>query len=133
MTSYANFDNSDFLPQNLAKYLPGQDSATLEAIKDSIVVAITFPWDSPERIAIGTAFEETYRIMIIVAIGLQSASFLVTFMLKDLNLRKVDETWEYGGMVIGKTGAANALKEQFKGDHVEAGPSSKVVDDSVAT
>jgi hypothetical protein len=37
--------------------------------------------------------------------------------MEDLNVKTLDETRDYGGVVIGKSGAVEAIKEQVRGVH----------------
>lgn len=50
--------------------------------------------------------------MLTVALVLVAIAFLCSLLIHDHNIREVDETREYKGIVIGKTGAVDALKEK---------------------
>lgn len=50
--------------------------------------------------------------MILVGLVLEAVAFLCSLLIQDLNIRIVDKTREYKGMVIGKTGAVDALKDK---------------------
>lgn len=51
------------------------------------------------------------RILMITALGFQVATFLVTLLLPDFNLKAVDDGRDYGGMVIGRV-RANKTKQE---------------------
>ncbi len=55
--------------------------------------------------------------MILVGLVLEAVAFLCSLLIQDLNIREVDESREYKGMVIGKSGAVDALKDKVHTGH----------------
>jgi hypothetical protein len=57
------------------------------------------------------------RILLITATCCEAISLLLSLCMEDLNVKTLDETRDYGGVVIGKSGAVEAIKEQVRGVH----------------
>ncbi|KAH8800313.1 putative siderophore iron transporter [Xylogone sp. PMI_703] len=104
---------TNLLPQRLRINLPASAQGQWADIESSIVVALNYAWGTPERDAINKSYDDVMRILLTVSVALESVSLLCSLMLKDFSLKTVDETREYGGMVIGKTGIANNLKRRL--------------------
>lgn len=51
------------------------------------------------------------RILMLTAMGFQAASLLMTLLLPDFNLKSVDETRDYSGMIIGQVRESKAKQE----------------------
>lgn len=85
--------------------------ASAAEIEGSITSALAFQWGTPTRDAINTSFTDTFRSMILVSLVLVSVSFVLSLLLQNHNIREVDESREYKGIVIGKASAVDDLKE----------------------
>jgi hypothetical protein len=110
----------DVLPQKLLQNLPSYLLPQLEDIEDSVEVALSFDWGTPERIAINLSYDQTMRILLITATACEAISLLLSLCMDDLNVKTLDETRDYGGVVIGKSGAVEAIKEQIRGARDDA-------------
>jgi hypothetical protein len=55
------------------------------------------------------------RILLIIGLVAEVIALLFSMCMRDLNVKTLDETRDYGGMVIGKSGAVDAIKEQVYG------------------
>lgn len=86
-------------------------------IEGSVDLALGFAWGSAERVAINTSFDQTMRILLIAGTCCEAIALLLSLCMRDLNVKTLDETRDYGGMVIGKSGAAEAIKEHVRGTH----------------
>jgi hypothetical protein len=62
------------------------------------------------------------KILLIASLCCEAVAVLLSLLISDLNLKALDETRDYGGLVIGKTGAAAAIKDHVRGapDHTPA-------------
>jgi len=107
----------DVLPQKLLENLTESLQSQLGDIEGSVELALGFDWGSPERVAINTSYDQTMRILLITGTCCQAIGVLLALCMKDLNLKTLDETRDYGGMVIGKSGAAEAIKKRVRGAH----------------
>jgi hypothetical protein len=104
----------DVLPKKLLQNLPKSLLPQLSDIVGSVDLTLSFEWGSPERVAIGKSYDETFRILLIVGTCCQAASLISTLFMKDLNLKTLDETRDYGGMVVGKIKAVGITREQVR-------------------
>jgi hypothetical protein len=52
--------------------------------------------------------------MILAGLVLMAISLLLSLLMQNHNIREVDNSREYKGIVIGKTGAVDALKEKVQ-------------------
>ncbi|KAJ5925244.1 hypothetical protein N7454_007883 [Penicillium verhagenii] len=98
------------LPQKLAEYLPSDALGQLAEIEGSIEVAMEYAWGSPTRDAINKSYTSTFRLMMLIAVILEVFALVFALLIQDLNIKEVDESRDYPGMVIGKTGAIDTLK-----------------------
>jgi hypothetical protein len=105
----------DILPIKLQHNLPASLLPQLPDIVGSVGLALNFDWGTPERSAINQSYDETFRILLIIGICAQAAALFASLCIKDLNLKTLDETRDYGGMVIGRTGAAANIRDQVRG------------------
>lgn len=48
--------------------------------------------------------------MLLISVILEVFALICALLIQDLNVKKVDDTREYKGIVIGKTGAIDTLK-----------------------
>ncbi|KAL2856435.1 major facilitator superfamily domain-containing protein [Aspergillus pseudoustus] len=107
---------TELVPQNLARNLPEEAQSQLPAIFGSVVVATSFEWGTPVRDAINKSFHDAFRAMLKIALILQAFAFIAGLIVQDLNLKEVEEAREYDGIVIGKTGAVDAVKSKVCGE-----------------
>ncbi|KAJ5784825.1 uncharacterized protein N7503_010037 [Penicillium pulvis] len=98
------------LPRRLREYLPSDALADLAEIEGSIEVAAGYPWGSPTRNAINHSYTSTFRLMLLIALILEVFALGSALLIQDLNVKTVDDSREYKGIVIGKTGAIDTLK-----------------------
>lgn len=93
---------STYVPQKLQAYLPaGTDYAS---IYGSILVSgnyTLYPLESPERIAINQAYQETMRYLLIGALCAAAPILPLTFWLKNYKLDEMKQPVE--GVVFGST------------------------------
>jgi hypothetical protein len=110
----------ELLPRNLGRNLPDEAQSQLPAILGSVVVATSFEWGTPIRDAINKSYHDTFRTLLLIAVILQAFAIVAGVLVEDLNIKEVDEAREYEGMVIGKTGAVDAVKNKVRvrGDEV---------------
>ncbi|KAH8698608.1 putative siderophore iron transporter [Talaromyces proteolyticus] len=113
------------LPRKLSANLPAQDASYMEEIAASITSALSFEWGTPTRDAINNSFTSTFRDMILVGLILVAVAFLCSLLLQNFNISEVDSNREYKGIVIGKTGAVDALKDKVNMGHAEKHPTTK--------
>ncbi|EXJ77109.1 hypothetical protein A1O3_10267 [Capronia epimyces CBS 606.96] len=93
---------TNLLPNKLKHNLPASAQSELAAIEGSIVVAMEVPWGSALRDSINLSYDETMRVMMMTALIVQACAFLMTLLLKDIDLKAVDSTRDYGGAVVGQ-------------------------------
>jgi hypothetical protein len=109
------------VPRRLREYLPKDALSQLPEIEGDIAVDMGYPWDSPIRDAIGKSYTSTFRLMLLIALILEAFAIASALLIEDLNIKEVDDAREYKGIVIGKTGAVDALKGKVHagedGDH----------------
>ncbi|KAL2794921.1 major facilitator superfamily domain-containing protein [Aspergillus keveii] len=111
---------TELLPRNLRRNLPDEAQSQLPAILGSVVVATSFEWGTPIRDAINKSYHDTFRTLLLIAVILQAFAIVAGVLVEDLSIKEVDEAREYEGMVIGKTGAVDAVKNRVRvrGDEV---------------
>ncbi|KAL3486111.1 major facilitator superfamily domain-containing protein [Aspergillus germanicus] len=105
---------TELLPRNLRRNLPYEAQSQLPAILGSVVVATSFEWGTPIRDAINKSYHDTFRTMLLIAVILQAFAIVAGVLVEDLSIKEVDEAREYEGMVIGKTGAVDAVKNRVR-------------------
>ncbi|KAJ5914402.1 hypothetical protein N7504_003285 [Penicillium tannophilum] len=98
------------LPRRLREYLPSDALADLAEIEGSIEIAAGYPWGSPTRNAINHSYTSTFRLILLIALILEVFALGSALLIQDLNVKTVDDSREYKGIVIGKTGAIDTLK-----------------------
>lgn len=101
---------SGLLPRKLRHSLPAGTASQANAIEGDITAAMAFAWGSPTREAINHSFNDTFRTMLLVGLILVACAFVCSLLIEDRNIREVDASREYKGVVVGKSGAADALK-----------------------
>ncbi|KAJ0426904.1 major facilitator superfamily domain-containing protein [Aspergillus carlsbadensis] len=111
---------TELLPRNLRRNLPDEAQSQLPAILGSVVVATSFEWGTPVRDAINKSYHDTFRTLLLIAVILQAFAIVAGVLVEDISIKEVDEAREYEGIVIGKTGAVDAVKNRVRvrGDEV---------------
>ena len=95
-------------------------------IEGSVVVAMSYDWGTPIRDAINKSYTSVFRTMILAGLVLVAVALLCSLLMKDLNISEVDKRRDYKGVVIGKTGAVDALKEKVHiGEEGHSAPSTE--------
>lgn len=111
LTSFSSFFFlSGLLPRKLRRNLPADAASQADVIEGDITAAMAFPWGSPTREAINHSFNDTFRTMLLVGLILVACAFVCSLLIEDRNIREVDASREYKGVVIGKSGTTDALK-----------------------
>jgi hypothetical protein len=105
------------LPRKLRANLPTEDVIYVEEIEGSITAALAFPWGTSTRDAINESFTSTFRTMLLVSLILVAVALVCSLLLQNHNIREVDNSREYKGIVIGKTRAVDILKEKVHVGH----------------
>lgn len=77
------------LSKNMYRLLPETAKPKYLTIYGSLVVQLSYPWGSPERDAIITAYGETQRLMVIAATVVMGFSFVWVSMWRNIKLDKV--------------------------------------------
>ncbi|KAK5282774.1 hypothetical protein LTR40_002805 [Exophiala xenobiotica] len=76
----------------LARYLPADAQDSIEDIYNSLDVQLSYPVGSPERLGIQEAYGYAQARMLAVGTGLMGLSLIWMFMIRNINLKKVDQT-----------------------------------------
>ncbi|CAK7205701.1 hypothetical protein SEUCBS139899_008480 [Sporothrix eucalyptigena] len=108
---------STLLPRRLLTNLPADAIASAAEIEGSIEVALSYAWGTPTRDAINASYTSVFRTMILAGLILTAVAFFISLLIKDQDIRAVDESRDYKGVVIGKTGAVNTLKHKVHVGH----------------
>ncbi|KAK3692266.1 major facilitator superfamily domain-containing protein [Podospora appendiculata] len=86
------------VPAKLLAYLPDSAKADAAKIYASVVVARSYPWGSPEREAIGRAYQETITVLLRIALVLSLPLVGLALGVREYRL---DGMGRVGGLVIG--------------------------------
>lgn len=87
------------IQHKLMEYLPETAKADIKEIVGSAVLAQTFAMGTPERIAIIKAYDETMKILLIIAVCVCLPMFPMALLMKNFKLDQVDQ--QVKGTVIG--------------------------------
>lgn len=87
------------IEHKLMEYLPETAKADVKEIVGSAVLAQTFAMGTPERIAIIKAYDETMKILLIIAVCVCIPMFPMALLMKNFKLDQVDQRVK--GTVIG--------------------------------
>lgn len=88
------------IPKKLAQYLPEESKDQAAAIYGNISLASQgWPMDSPTRMAINRAYQETMSKILMVAVGVAVPVILLSFVMKDYKLDEIEQ--HVKGVVIG--------------------------------
>ncbi|CAK7221407.1 hypothetical protein SBRCBS47491_004520 [Sporothrix bragantina] len=108
---------STLLPRRLLANLPADAVTAAAEIEGSIEVALSYAWGTPTRDAINASYTSVFRTMILAGLVLTAVAFLISLLIKDQDIKEVDESRDYKGIVIGKTGAVDTLKNKVHVGH----------------
>ena len=72
------------VPAKLNLYLPEPARQNASAIYSSVVVATSYPWGSPERLAIVRAYQESMTSLLTVAVAFCVPVLILALLMKDL-------------------------------------------------
>lgn len=92
--------------------MPADSVGAAADIEGSVVVAMSYAWGTLTRDAINESYTSVFRTMILAGLVLVSVALVISLFIQDQNIREVDDSRDYKGVVIGKTGAVDALKEK---------------------
>ncbi|XWW94943.1 hypothetical protein V2A60_002893 [Cordyceps javanica] len=98
----------------LEAYLPEASKSRAVGIQNSFTVATSFAVGSPERIAINQSYTEVMHILLITSIAFLAASFLASWAIENVNLKKVDQNGAQSG-VIGRINFKDWYKSRLSG------------------
>lgn len=87
------------LPEKLALYLPEASKGDAAAIFNSIVVAQSYAFGTPERVAINRAYQETMQTLLIIAVCVAAPLVPLALAMKNHKLDEMDQ--HVKGRVIG--------------------------------
>ncbi|KAL9082386.1 MAG: hypothetical protein Q9159_006458 [Coniocarpon cinnabarinum] len=94
----------------LEQYLPPESRSEAATIFASITTASTsYPRGTPERAAIDRAYQETMRILLIIAVCVCVMPIALSFFMKNYQLDKMDQKVE--GLVIGGNEQSSGVSE----------------------
>lgn len=111
------------LPRRLLANLPTDSVGAAAEIEGSITVAMSYAWGTATRDAINEAYTSVFRTMILAGLVLTVVALIISLFIQDQNIKEVDEGRDYKGIVIGKTGAVDTLKEKVHiGHDVKSAP-----------
>ncbi|KAI9742123.1 MAG: hypothetical protein M1834_000513 [Cirrosporium novae-zelandiae] len=79
------------LPPLLTKYLPAESRHLVPKIRDSILVALSYPPGSPERVAIAKAYDEVMHMMLIVSLVVACFPFFLLMLVQNVDLIEADK------------------------------------------
>ncbi|CAK7214135.1 hypothetical protein SBRCBS47491_002046 [Sporothrix bragantina] len=78
------------VPAKLELYLPEPARQNASAIYSSVVVATSYPWGSPERLAIIRAYQESMTSLLTVAVAFCVPVLILALLMKDLRFDTTD-------------------------------------------
>lgn len=107
------------IPDKLEQYLPTSSKQNAAAIYDSITNALAYEVGTPDRIAIDRAYQETMKLLLIIAVCVAAPLVPLSLLMRNYKLDQMDQ--HVKGRVIGGT-------VQGQRDEVEM----KSIDDSPA-
>jgi hypothetical protein len=105
------------IPTKLSEYLPVGSKQDAQAIYNSIGNALKYVVGTPERLAIERAYQETMRILLIIAICVAIPLIPLSLLMKNYKLDTLEQNvkgWVIGGQVEGGN-----EDEVVKGDGTE--------------
>lgn len=87
------------IPEKLREYLPAGAKGDATAIYNSITVATSYAVGTPERMAIDRAYQETMRVLLIIAICVVVPLLPLTLLMRNYRLDSMQQGVK--GRVIG--------------------------------
>ncbi|KAK3313517.1 siderophore iron transporter mirC [Apodospora peruviana] len=90
------------VPRKLVEYLPEAAKGDAKKIYASVVVARSYAWGSPEREAIGRAYQETITVLLWIALWLCVPLLGMVWLVRDYRLDGMGKVQE-AGLVIGSS------------------------------
>ena len=78
---------------------------------------MSYAWGTPTRDAINESYTSVFRTMVLAGLVLTAVALMISLFIEDQDIREVDESRDYKGIVIGKTGAVDALKGKVHVGH----------------
>jgi len=103
----------------LQLYLPDDSKPLARKIFGSVAVAQSYPLGSIERIAINRAYQETMRLLIIVAICIATPTLFFVFLMKNYRLDEINQ--HVKGTVFGSGDGVDSSSEDEIRQEVRAG------------
>jgi hypothetical protein len=97
----------------LLLYLPESAKPDMKAIFGSAVKAASYPMGSPERVAIVRAYDETMKVLLIIAVCVCVSMIPAGLCMSNYRLDEVDQRVE--GTVFGRSGGERRQEEQEGG------------------
>ncbi|KAI4259277.1 MAG: hypothetical protein LQ352_000817 [Teloschistes flavicans] len=89
------------IPKKLALYLPADAQADAALIFGNLTMAKSYPRGGPERIAIDRSYQETMKILLIIAVCLAVPLLPLSLVLQNYKLDQMDQ--KVKGRVIGRS------------------------------
>jgi hypothetical protein len=82
----------DEFPKALMKYIPLEDMANIEMIYMDIMTQLSYPVDSPTRIAIQKAYGDSQKYLFIAATAVWILGIAGTLMWRNIDLKSIKQT-----------------------------------------
>jgi hypothetical protein len=105
------------IPTKLREYLPAGNKQDAQAIYNSIDNALKYAVGTPERLAIERAYQETMRILLIIAICVAIPLIPLSLVMKNYKLDTLGQNVK--GRVIGGQVEGGNEDEVVKGDETK--------------
>ena len=77
------------LPKKLALYLPSGSQSEAATIFGNLTLQLSFPTESPERIAINRAYQETMNLLLIISVCLAIPLIPLSLLMRNYKLDQV--------------------------------------------
>ncbi|KAG9780833.1 MFS general substrate transporter, partial [Aureobasidium melanogenum] len=79
-------------PQALARYLPEDALPDLDTIYNDLTAQLSYPYDSPTRLAIQKAYGYAQERMLAAGTGIMALSFIWILFIRNINVAKIQQT-----------------------------------------
>lgn len=76
-------------PEALAKHLPA--NVNVKEVYSSLPTQLSYPWGSPARIGIATAYAESQRLMLITSICMLSGALIAAAFWRDISVKNLKQ------------------------------------------
>ncbi|KAH8150444.1 uncharacterized protein LAJ45_05657 [Morchella importuna] len=100
------------IQKKLSLYLPESAKGDVKSIFSSAVVAQTYAMGTPERVAIVRAYDETMRILLIIAVCVCIPMLPLGILMENHKLDQIDQG--VSGVVIGSSSKTTAAKASLR-------------------